>query len=170
MTCRRRADGSGLGKSPRSCLWVPITLDISQASVPRGCGHRSMSPQLSGSAARPLEQMEWALGSRTSPREAPCFGGPGSACQDGLHPVSSSHRDTRLQAGNCGSWGQEQESRGNGALQPRGRGVCKTAVPGPWNCRHPGRAVTGTASAVGSQGSPRPQAGPPVPPSHASPT
>lgn len=30
-----------------------------------------------------------------------------------------------------------------------------TAVPGPWNCRHPGRAVTGTSSAVGSQGSPK---------------
>lgn len=51
-----------------------------------------------------------------------------------------------------------------------------TAVPGPSNCRHPGRAVTGTASAVGSQGSPKAPGWPSgpaltdAPPSHATPT
>lgn len=40
-------------------------------------------------------------------------------------------RDTRLQPGNCGSQGQEQESRGNRALQARGRGVCTTRCPWP---------------------------------------
>lgn len=36
-------------------------------------------------------------------------------------PCPQATRDTRLQAGNCGSWGQEQESCGDRPLQPRVR-------------------------------------------------
>lgn len=148
-------------------------------------GPRSTPPQLSA----PLHS-RWSTRRR---REKPhvASGGPllwqprlcqsgwagGAACHLPSTPCPQATRDTRLLAGNCGSWGQEQESCGDCALQPRGHRICKSAVPGPWNCRHPGRAVTRTASGVvGSQGSPKVPDLPSspaltdAPPSHATPT
>lgn len=55
--------------------------------------------------------MEWALGSLTSPREAPCFGGPGSACQDGLHPMSSSLKPPGTPDSRLGTAGPGDRSR-----------------------------------------------------------